>query len=453
MEVLDVQEDVDLRQHLSLMLTEVRSLVCAPFWGPSGNIDGLIYADWTRRLMVPKSRGLARTQEVALKIEQFLREIASGKTSVPNPFTQQSEPQVARPAASITPPPHVPAKPYPSRSQRSFKTPKRMSVQIFLQSLAVMFSAGVSLPKSLWVLAEGTDDPAMGAAIEEVARGVERGSRFSAACARVQVFSPSMVSLLEVGEKTGRLANCLNRLAELEERRSRQRASMFSSMIYPAFVMIGCLVFLLLGPSIMLSSQVRLLNELQVEVPWLSQMLISLSSFLSWPPVWLAVLASAALVLRNARLRRRGALILLDLALRAKVLRRIWTAARMARWADSLALQVQSGLSIAESLRVSGEGDSAAVYQGLVDGQTLNQSLRKAKFPNLVVEMVKVGEETGKLDEMLLWLAGFYEEQFKSSLDVLVAMIEPAVMLTLGLVAGICIIVTMLPMVKALQTL
>ena len=142
--------------------------------------------------------------------------------------------------------------------------------------------------------------------------------------------------------------------------------------------------------------------------------------------------------------------------------RRMWEALGAAQWSQALSLQVQSGLSIAEALKLAShvrqESNSLskkckALYEGLVGGETLNEAMREQQFPPLLVEMVKVGEETGTLGRMLDWSARHFEDQFESSIEQMLSLLEPIIMMFLGLVTGLMMLLTMLPMVKAVQSL
>jgi type II secretory pathway component PulF len=126
-----------------------------------------------------------------------------------------------------------------------------------------------------------------------------------------------------------------------------------------------------------------------------------------------------------------------------------------------MAIQLQAGLSLAESLKLASRSNDDpqmarscdSIYRDLVEGGDLCSGLRNAGFPSLVVEMVKVGEETGHVPKMLQWTGKYYEEVFESRIETWMSLLEPTVMLILGIVVGTMMLVTLLPMVQALQRL
>ena len=251
------------------------------------------------------------------------------------------------------------------------------------------------------------------------------------------------------------------RLADLEEARSKQRQRLSSSLVYPAFVLSVCLIFLVVAPGLMLSTQANLLRDLNVELPVLSQALIALSQFASGPFTWIALAGLGLVLWRRPSLRARLGHFIKRLALRWKPIRNIWTTLFTAQWAQMLAVQVQAGLPISDSLKLAAQSTEdpdlakscSQLHEHLVEGAELNVCLRRQGFPTLLVEMVKVGEESGQLAEMLVWSANFYEQRFQGSLETLMSMLEPLVMLILGVVTGATMLTVMLPMVKALQSL
>ena len=162
---------------------------------------------------------------------------------------------------------------------------------------------------------------------------------------------------------------------------------------------------------------------------------------MSKPWVWLPCLA-----LMVAGLRRSARL--LPVLRRWPPLGDLLVSFEMAQWCELLALQLQSGLSILNCL-----GGHEGLRQGLIEGEEFWRCLRQQGYPRLVSEMVRAGEESGRLAEMLGWLATYYGEDFQNRLEALIRLIEPLVMVFLGIVAGALMIATLQPMAKALQSL
>jgi type II secretory pathway component PulF len=432
-EVSDVEESPGLQAELSLVLANVRSLACAPIWSSRGNVVGLIYADWVGKAS-RRPRILPRLQEVARQIESFLRKVEAGEPNLRDPFDQSL---VERPRNVPAPTPPI------TRVRRQFTLPDARSRSIFFRSLATMFGAGLPLASSLYTLSKSPGS--MGPISEELARRLERGQSLATAAAELQVF-PSMVSsILRAGEKSGRLHQCLDRLAELEDGSYRRWSKLRAALVYPAFVLVGCSLFLLLAPAAMLSAQTRMLASLHTPLPWVSQILLGLYAALSKPWVWIPLAGSAVLGWRK---RRHWMGPVVTQLRRWPPLDSLLISYEMSQWAELLALQLQSGLSILNCL--SGH---ASLRQSLLDGEELSVALKRDGFPRIASEMVRAGEESGRLGDMLNWLARHYEEDFLNRLEGSLRLIEPLVMGMLGIVAGALMIATLLPMSKALQSL
>lgn len=434
-EVADVNDSPGLQAELSLVLANVRSLACAPIWSSRGNVAGLIYADWVGPVSV-RRRILPRLQEVARQIEAFLRKVEAGEANLRDPFEGV---EVEKPARRSAAPAAVPM----SRRSRKFPVPDARARSIFFRSLAAMFGAGLPLVTSLYTLSKTTGS--MGEISEELARRLERGQSFTAAGADLQVFPAMVLATLRAGEQSGRLHHCLERLAELEDNSYRRWAKLRSALVYPAFVLGGCTLFLIFAPAAMLSAQLKLLQSLHTPLPWSSRLLVGVYGGLARPWVWPPLLLLGAALWRG-RARWQGPLV--RFLRRWPPLGELLTSYEMSQWCELLSMQLQSGLSILNCL-----GDHPALRQSLVEGEELWRGLRQQGYPRIVSEIVRAGEESGRLADMLSWLSRHYEDDFQNRVEGLTRLIEPLVMAVLGILAGALMIATLLPMSKALQSL
>ena len=445
LEIEDVSGNHAFKENLSLMLTDIRSLVCAPFWGPRGCISGLVYADWNQA-RITRDQPLTKAQKVARKVESFLQQVSLGGVQIPNPFLSAPVvPAAARPA------------PLPSRSRKTFRSPRPQSLPVFFRSLATLFSSGVTLHASLFVLSRNQPDKALQAVAEELGRQLERGQSLSAAMDQVGVFPAFQVRLVEVGERSGRMLDCLARMADLAENQSRRQQKLTSALTYPTFVLLFCLAFLVLVPSTLMSNQIKMLADLKVEQPASMVMLARLVQWLAWWPTWLAL----ALPLLHPGLRGFLKRSMGRLLLRWGPAARVWQALITAEFTQMMAVQLDSGLGVADSLRLAARTTHEPelserceqLAEALVQGEELSSCLIRGPFPRLLGEMVRAGEESGQVPRMLDWSARHFEELYTDSIERCLSLVEPLVVMTLGLVCGATILITRLPMVKVLQSL
>jgi len=439
-EVTDVADNPGLQAELSLALANVRSLVCAPIWSTRGNVAGLIYVDWVGRASSARQRILPKIQEIARQLEAFLRRVEAGESNVRDPF--ETAP-AQRPAAAPRP---APAAPPMSRRKRTFPAPDARERSIFFRSLSTMFGAGLPLVSSLFTLSKNPGR--MSPISEELARRLERGHSLSAAAADLSVFPDLVVTTLRAGERSGRLHFCLERLADLEDSAHRRRSQLRAAMVYPAFVMAGCLLFLILAPAAMLSAQVKLLEQLHIALPLVSRVLLNVYGLVSQVWFWLPAVLGLVYFFRSPARRQRAASLVTAVARRWGPLQGVFRSYEMSHFTSILSLQLHSGLTVLDSLP-----EDSAARQQLLEGEEFWRCLRGPEYPRVISEIVRCGEETGRLPDMLGWLSRHFEEDFQVRLEGMTRLIEPLVMMVLGIVAGVLMIATLLPMAKALENL
>jgi type II secretory pathway component PulF len=490
-ERLDVQS-AEQGTSLSLMITEIRSIVCTPLWSSRGNVAGMIYADWVSRPCPKKAQALARLQETGLAMERFIRQVENGETGVRDPFAPPPQGRAGTgglPAApwrgegtgGLASPPkrgngtgglsgpgaqqrrsvETSTAPSVTRRARTFERPGGRELAFFLRALATMFGSGMPLVLSLVALSRQRPQGPMEIVAEDLARRVERGQSFSLACQEVGVFSELTVGTMLLGERSGRLHFCLERLASWEEQSMRRRYELVSALIYPAFVLAGCLLFILVAPVAMLSAQARMLEQLHVEIPMLTKVMLGAYAAVSRPQLAVPLMLSFLTALAAPTVRSPALGWLRMRLLRWQPLQRLWGDYLFCQWTQSLSIPLRSGVSMVESMKLAGQASQSlhlrscserAVAQ-LQNGEELWSALAGQQFPRLLVEMVRVGEETGRLPRMLDWLATHYEGELRWRLDELKVMLEPLVMTVLGTLVALMMLATLLPMAKALEQL
>ena len=251
-------------------------------------------------------------------------------------------------------------------------------------------------------------------------------------------------------------------VAESEERQLAQNRRLRSALIYPTLVFLSCLVLLVLAPGLLLSRQVTLLQDLGIQLPWVTKLLMGTASLASSPYCWATGLALiAALSMRKGLLLR--VVRSYETALRrAPGFREVFKAIFLTQFFRALALQLRAGMALLESLTRAFEmidqpamrERGARIVELISEGEELNSSLADSGlFPRMAVALVRVGEETGKLEEICFSLVDFYQEEFNRKIDTALAMLEPVLIMTVGVITGACLLITMYPMVKALQSL
>jgi type IV pilus assembly protein PilC len=343
-----------------------------------------------------------------------------------------------------------------------FKAIKPKSLQIFSRQFATMIEAGLSVVGALVILETQTDDKYLAAVIHELRGDVEGGLLLSQAMGRhPKVFNRLFVSMVEAGEAAGILDQVLDRMAFQIERETKLKRRVKGAMMYPTMVMIfaslvltGMLLFLVPFFS-------KVFTSLGGQLPTLTQYVVDASDFLKtdWYIV-LFMLIATPISFKQWRKTEHGKRnwdrfkLKLPMQIGQVVLK-----ITMARFSRTFSTLLAAGVDIIRAIEITSQtAGNWVIEAALIDakqkvheGVPISQPLvENAVFPPMVSQMIKVGEETGELDKMLGKIADFYEEEVDSSIETLTSIIEPLMMIGVGLMVGVIIIAMYLPMFKML---
>jgi type IV pilus assembly protein PilC len=342
------------------------------------------------------------------------------------------------------------------------KRVKPKSLQVFSRQFATMIESGLNVVTALSILEEQTEDQKLAAVISDLRTDVEGGSLLSEAMARhPRVFSRLFVSMVEAGEAAGILDVVLDRVAFQIEKETQIKRAVKGAMVYPivvfcfaTLVLIGMLMFLV-------PIFVDLFKQLGGDLPTLTKVVVSLSDlvrerfYVVFPLIALAIWG----LLRYKR-TESGRRMWDRLRLRAPVgIGGIVLKVGMARFSRTLASLIGAGVDIIKALDITGStSGNSLIEDAVVDvtvkvqqGIPIAVPLEEAEiFPPMVAHMVRVGEETGELEKMLGKVADFYEDEVDTSIKSLTSIIEPLMMIGVGVMVGVIIISMYLPMFKLL---
>jgi len=344
----------------------------------------------------------------------------------------------------------------------AIKKVKPKSLQVFSRQFATMIEAGLNVVTALVILEEQTEDKKLAKVVTELRADVEGGLLLSQAMARhPRIFSRLFISMVEAGEAAGILDVVLDRVAFQIEKETRIKRRVKGAMMYPLMVM-GFATLVLIGMLMFLVPIfVDIFAELGGDLPVLTQIVVNLSDILrSYYFVVFPVMGAMIYGFFRLKKTERG--------------RRVWDAFRMripfgvgaivvkvgmARFSRTLSTLVAAGVDIIRSLEITGstagnsliEDATAVVRERVHQGVPIAIPLEDEKiFPPMVSQMVRVGEETGELEKMLAKIADFYEDEVDSSIATLTSVIEPLMMIGVGMVVGVIIISMYMPMFKLL---
>lgn len=332
----------------------------------------------------------------------------------------------------------------------------------FCRQLATMVSSGIPVLESLRAIAGQKIDKRLKRAVSGVAEAVVRGKGLSTAFAEVRPRFPRlMVSMVEAGEAGGILEEVLERLALHFEREHGVRRKIAMAMIYPALVSVVAVGVVVLLVTVVVPNFTILFGQIGAALPLPTRALIALSRFLgtNWISVFLGIVVLTVAVTGFSR-TTSGHYTMSRAMTHIPVFGDLVVKIALMRFTRTLGSLLKSGIDILEALGVVREAVANPVFaravdmarQAVTEGESLGHSLRRTRlFPAMVTEMVDVGEESGRLPEMLDKVATFYEREIERKTDQLSALIEPFIIVILGAVVGFVMVSLITPMYDVLS--
>jgi type II secretory pathway component PulF len=327
---------------------------------------------------------------------------------------------------------------------------------LFSRQFSTLVAARVPIVQALRILESQVSSKGLATITRNLVQSVESGESLSLALAKhPKVFGNIYVSLVRSGEASGQVAESLSYLADQLEKDYDLRSKVKSAMTYPAFVLSALLVVGVLMFKFVLPNLISVLKEQNAELPFVSKILIAFTDF--FEVYWWVVLLGMALAAAGIRFyiqSQNGRYAWDRLKMKIPVLGQVLERIYLARFARNLSTLVAGGIPIIKALQIISEIINNVIYrdilleaaQQVTNGKSISDSLaRHREFPPLVTQMVRVGEETAQLDTILLKLAMFYEKEVDAKVSTLSSLLEPIIMLILGLGVGILVAGVLLP--------
>ncbi|MET8148432.1 type II secretion system F family protein [Actinoplanes sp. NPDC049668] len=342
---------------------------------------------------------------------------------------------------------------------------KLKDLAVFSRQFATMTSSGMSLLRSLAILEEQSSAPALKRAVGEISSDVAGGVSLSAAMGKHdRIFPRLMVAMIRAGETGGMIDRALEQVAESLEKDTALRGKIKSALTYPAIVL--AFTFVLIAAVLIFIVPVfeQMFKNLGGELPAITQFLVDTSHNMWWigPLVVGLGIGGSILYKRKSRESEDFRLKVDRLKLRLPVFGSLFRKLAMSRFSRNLGLLLNVGVPVMQALSVVGEttGNEVIniamrdVQSAVRDGQTMSSALRHHKvFPEMVTQMIEVGEESGQISQMLDKVADFYDREVDSAADSLTASIEPIMVLVMGTVVGGMVICLYLPMFTIYQNI
>ena len=339
---------------------------------------------------------------------------------------------------------------------------KGRDLSVFTRQFSTMVNAGLPLVQCLDILSRQTENPAFRTVIADVMRSVQSGATLAEAMGKQpRAFNSLYVSMIDAGESGGILDDILLRLAQYIENAEALKRKVKGAMTYPLIVFSVALmatVFMLL---FIIPVFAGIFDDFGGELPGLTKLVVMMSEGLKrgW---WLltGIVAGSVMALKRYYRTTNGKRRLDGLMLRAPLFGDLVRKASIARFARTLGTLISSGVPILSGLDITArtagnkviEEAIMATKDSIREGETIAAPLREAKvFPPMVVQMISVGEETGALDKMLQKIASFYDDEVTAAVETLTSVIEPVMMVGMGLLVGGMVVAMYLPMFELIN--
>ena len=338
------------------------------------------------------------------------------------------------------------------------KSITQQDITVFTRQLATMMKAGLPLMQAFEIVARGHSNPAMTQLLMTVRSDVEQGSSMGKAFAKhPKYFDRFYCNLISAGEAGGVLEHLLDKLALYKEKTQAIKKKVKSALTYPIAVIVVAIALVLVMMMFVLPSFGKIYEGMGAELPWLTQQMMNLSDFFVQYG-WAIILALVGGVVAFVKIHQRSPAVqkrvdawLLKMPIFGNIVRK----ATIARWARTTASLFAAGVPLVEALdSVAGaagnilyEEATREIRSKVNQGMSLTSGMQSTElFPNMVLQMASIGEESGSLDDMLNKAAEFYEDEVDNAVAQLSSLMEPIIMVVLGSIIGVILVAMYLPL-------
>lgn len=333
-------------------------------------------------------------------------------------------------------------------------------IAVFSRQLATMMSSGVPLMQAFDIVGRGHDNPSMQGLLLSIKQDIEGGTSLTGALSKHPLYFDELyVSLVAAGEQAGILEDILDKIATYKEKTESIKKKVKSALFYPASVVVVAIIVTAVIMIFVIPQFEELFAGVGADLPGLTRAVIDASRFMQdW---WWAIFGSMFAGIkgfiefyrRSKPLQRTVDRISLKVAIIGPILHK----AALARFARTLSTMFAAGVPLVEALESVAGAAGNIVYSDAIKqikddiatGQSLQLSMKQFEiFPNMMIQMVSIGEESGSLDSMLAKVADFYEEEVDNAVDAMSSLMEPLIMVVLGGLVGTLIVSMYLPIFK-----
>lgn len=336
---------------------------------------------------------------------------------------------------------------------------------VFTRNLSLMIKAGIGIASAVDILLEDTEKPAMKKVLTRLKTDLEKGLQLSDALAQFpKNFPPLFINLLKAGESSGNLENSLLQISTKLKKESELRKKMQGAMAYPAILLFMASGVVILLVTFVLPRVSKVFAQANVTLPLLTRGLLAFSDFVNRQWLLTLILAGGFVFVLSAAKKSEAGRAAIHLALsKIPLVSSLMQKVALTRFTSTMHSLLKSGIPIIRALEITAHSAGNIRYQKIIldmtrneiaKGVSLGMALKRRPdyFPQLTASMIMVGEKSGNLEEMLDNLAKFYEEEVDNTLKNLIVILEPLLLLCIGLMIGVLALSIIMPIYQMIST-
>ena len=349
-----------------------------------------------------------------------------------------------------------------SKSKKSFSFNSKVKLKdiaVFCRQFYVMLDSGLSIGKALNILIEQCGKPKLREALIGVNGELKRGETLASSMRkRKDVFPNLLTSMIDAGERSGNLDIILKRMAEYYEKETKIRGKIKSAMIYPIVLGVVAIIAITFILTFVMPTFVQMFEENNVDLPMATKMVLGTSKmFGKYGIIIFLILVTAIILLGKYLKSEEGQYKLSSINLKIPVIKKLTQKIIVSRFTRTMGIVSSSGMSLVTSIEIVAsvvgnkiaEKELLKVKEKVLKGEGLGDSIMNIKiFPPMLASMVKIGEEAGSLDSILDKTADFYDDELEREIKTATALIEPSMIVLMGIIIGFLLISILTPMFK-----
>ncbi|AXH53484.1 type II secretion system F family protein [Clostridium perfringens] len=349
-----------------------------------------------------------------------------------------------------------------SKSKKSFSFNSKVKLKdiaVFCRQFYVMLDSGLSIGKALNILIEQCEKPKLREALIGVNGELKRGETLASSMRkRKDVFPNLLTSMIDAGERSGNLDIILKRMADYYEKETKIRGKIKSAMIYPIVLGVVAIIAITFILTFVMPTFVQMFEENNVDLPMSTKMVLGTSKMLGKYGIIIFLILVTAIILLGKYLKsEEGQYKLSSINLKIPVIKKLTQKIIVSRFTRTMGIVSSSGMSLVTSIEIVAsvvgnkiaEKELLKVKEKVLKGEGLGDSIMNIKiFPPMLASMVKIGEEAGSLDSILDKTADFYDDELEREIKTATALIEPSMIVLMGIIIGFLLISILTPMFK-----